>query len=123
MPTIQRGVLAEVSLLFSPCVAGGCMVTGMEEVTRQFSAMSDTVLGEAGELVAAEDRSGTRGPRYGSQPRVAILILNWNGMRETLETLESLQRLRYRNCEIVLVDNGSTDGSREAVATAFPAVR
>jgi hypothetical protein len=58
-----------------------------------------------------------------TQPRVAILILNWNGIRDTLETLESVQRLQYDNFEVVLVDNGSTDGSREAIATAFPAVR
>jgi hypothetical protein len=58
-----------------------------------------------------------------AQPRVAILILNWNGIRDTLDTLESVQRLQYSNFEVVLVDNGSTDGSREAIATAFPAVR
>ena len=58
-----------------------------------------------------------------AQLRVAILILNWNGMRDTLETLKSVQRLQYDNFEVVLVDNGSTDGSREAIATAFPTVR
>lgn len=58
-----------------------------------------------------------------AQPRVAILILNWNGIRDTLETLESVQRLQCDNFEVVLVDNGSTDGSREAIVTAFPTVR
>lgn len=58
-----------------------------------------------------------------AQPRVAILILNWNGIRDTLETLQSVQRLQYDNFEVVLVDNGSTDGSREAIVTAFPTVR
>ena len=58
-----------------------------------------------------------------AQPRVAILILNWNGMRDTLDTLQSVQRLQYDNFEVVLVDNGSTDGSREVIATAFPTVR
>lgn len=58
-----------------------------------------------------------------AQPRVAILILNWNGMRDILDTLQSVQRLQYGNFEVVLVDNGSTDGSREAIATAFPTVR
>lgn len=70
-----------------------------------------------------EDRSGTEGPQHGSQPRVAILILNWNGRRDTLETLESVQRLQYTNFDVVLVDNGSTDGSREAITAAFPTVR
>jgi GT2 family glycosyltransferase len=74
-------------------------------------------------VVTTQDRLGIEESRGGSQPRVAILILNWNGMRETVETLESLQHLQYSNCEVVLVDNGSTDGSCEAVATAFPTVR
>ncbi len=61
--------------------------------------------------------------QHGSQPQVAILILNWNGIRDTLETLESVQQLQYSNFEVVLVDNGSTDGSRDAIDAAFPAVR
>lgn len=63
------------------------------------------------------------GLEHRSQPRVAILILNWNGMRDTLETLESVHRLHYGNFEVVLVDNGSTDDSCNAIASAFPAVR
>lgn len=63
------------------------------------------------------------GLEHRSQPQVAILILNWNGMRDTLQTLESVQQLHYGNYEVVLVDNGSTDGSREAITTAFPTVR
>jgi GT2 family glycosyltransferase len=73
--------------------------------------------------VTTGDKSGSEWPQHGSQPRVAILILNWNGIRDTLETLESVQQLQYSNFEVVLVDNGSTDGSREAIATAFPTVR
>ncbi|MBZ0170189.1 Glycosyl transferase family 2 [Candidatus Methylomirabilis lanthanidiphila] len=69
------------------------------------------------------DRSGTERPQHGSTPRVAILILNWNGMRDTLETLESVHRLHYGNFEVVLVDNGSTDDSCNAIASAFPTVR
>lgn len=69
------------------------------------------------------DRARMGGSQHGSQPRVAILILNWNGIRDTVETLQSAQRLQYSNFEVVLVDNGSTDGSREAIATAFPTVR
>lgn len=74
-------------------------------------------------VVTTQDRSGIEESRGGSQPWVAILILNWNGMRDTLETLESVQRLDYTNFEVVLVDNGSTDGSPEAIMAAFPTVR
>lgn len=55
-------------------------------------------------------------------PKVAILILNWNDKRNTLEALESVRQLQYVDFEIFLVDNGSTDGSVDAVADQFPEV-
>ncbi len=58
----------------------------------------------------------------GGPPRVAVLILNWNDKCSTLETLESVRGLAYPNIEVFLVDNGSTDMSREAVAAQFPEV-
>src|ERR1051325_7482193 len=50
-----------------------------------------------------------------SEPRVAILLVNWNGWSDTLECLESLLRLDYRNYVVVLCDNASTDGSVERI--------
>lgn len=44
-------------------------------------------------------------------PKVSIIILNWNGKEDTIECLESLKHITYPNYEILLVDNGSTDGS------------
>lgn len=44
-------------------------------------------------------------------PRVTVITLNWNGRDETLECLASLKKLDYSNYDIVVVDNGSTDGS------------
>lgn len=43
--------------------------------------------------------------------RTSIIILNWNGWRDTIECLESLQRLTYPSYQIIVVDNGSTDDS------------
>lgn len=48
-------------------------------------------------------------------PKVAIIVLNWNGWRDTIECLESLQRLTYPNYQVVVVDNGSTDESVEKI--------
>lgn len=48
-------------------------------------------------------------------PKVAILVLNWNGWRYTIECLESVQRLTYPNYHIVVLDNGSTDGSIDKI--------
>ena len=45
--------------------------------------------------------------------RVAIIILNWNGIADTLECLDSLQEQSYKNFTILVVDNGSTDNSKE----------
>lgn len=42
---------------------------------------------------------------------VSIVIVNWNGAEVLPECLESLLRLNYKNIEIIVVDNGSTDDS------------
>jgi GT2 family glycosyltransferase len=47
----------------------------------------------------------------GSQPEVFIIVLNWNGWRDTVECLESLQQLHYSSFRMVVVDNGSSDDS------------
>lgn len=55
-------------------------------------------------------------------PKVSIIILNWNGKEDTIECLESLKYLTYSNYEIVLVDNGSTDGSVECFKKRYPEI-
>lgn len=44
-------------------------------------------------------------------PEVHVVILNWNGWQDTLKCLESVRRLDYSNCRIIVVDNGSEDDS------------
>lgn len=44
-------------------------------------------------------------------PRVSIIILNWNGCRDTIECLESLYQIVYPNYDVIVVDNGSEDDS------------
>ncbi len=55
-------------------------------------------------------------------PSVGIVIPVWNAISYTLACLESLMRLSYPCFEIVVVDNGSTDGSAEAIRGRFPRV-
>ena len=57
-----------------------------------------------------------------SHPRVAALILNYNGREVTLQALASLSQCDYPDLDLVVIDNGSTDGSYEAVAESFPDV-
>ena len=51
---------------------------------------------------------------------VFIIVLNWNGLSDTLECLASLRALDYPNYSVVVVDNGSTDGSVPALREQFP---
>ncbi|EHP84943.1 glycosyltransferase [Methanotorris formicicus] len=48
-------------------------------------------------------------------PRVSIIILNWNGWRDTIECLESLYRINYSNYDVIVVDNDSKDESIEKI--------
>jgi hypothetical protein len=54
--------------------------------------------------------------------RVMIIVLNWNGLADTLACLASLARLDYRVHEVVVVDNGSTDDSVSAIRASYPQV-
>jgi GT2 family glycosyltransferase len=58
-----------------------------------------------------------------SQPHVSIVILNWNSYQVTLDCLLSLRKMDYRNFEVVLVDNGSIDGSPEKLLENVPEIR
>lgn len=58
-----------------------------------------------------------------TDPKVSIIILNWNSYEVTRDCLLSLRKLNYSNREIVLVDNGSVDRSGERLAREFPEVR
>jgi len=48
-------------------------------------------------------------------PRVSIIILNWNGWEDTVECLESLYQITYKNYDLILVDNGSEDNSVDRI--------
>lgn len=56
------------------------------------------------------------------KPLVSIIVLNWNGRDLLVECLCALQAQTYPNYEIIVVDNGSTDGSADLVRAQFPSV-
>ncbi|MHB1415268.1 MAG: glycosyltransferase family 2 protein [Chloroflexota bacterium] len=58
-----------------------------------------------------------------AQPSVVCVILNTNRRADTLECLASLQKSTYQDHHTIVLDNGSTDGSVEAIHSAFPEVR
>ena len=47
------------------------------------------------------------------QPRVSIVLLNWNSYEDTSKCLNSLSSIDYTNFQVYLIDNGSTDESVE----------
>ena len=49
---------------------------------------------------------------------VSIVVLNWNTLEDTKKCLEAIRALKYNNYEIILVDNGSEDGSKEYFSKA-----
>jgi GT2 family glycosyltransferase len=52
--------------------------------------------------------------------QVAIILLNWNGWRDTLACLASLEKLDYSNYRVLVIDNASTDDSVTHIQTAYP---
>ncbi len=48
-------------------------------------------------------------------PLVYIIILNYNGWRDTIECLESVYRNSYPNYRVIVIENGSQDGSAEKI--------
>ncbi len=61
-------------------------------------------------------------PTTATPPRVTIIILNWNGLEDTLACLASLNQLDYPAYDIIVVDNGSSDNSVAAIRAAYPQV-
>lgn len=55
-------------------------------------------------------------------PLVYVVVLNTNAWPDTQACLESLARLDYANYRVVVVDNGSRDGSEELIRRHFPDV-
>ena len=56
-------------------------------------------------------------------PRVAAVVVNYDGKDITLQAVASLRRMTYPNFDLVVLDNASTDGSPEALAEAYPGLR
>jgi GT2 family glycosyltransferase len=60
--------------------------------------------------------------QVGQSPLASIIIVNWNGLRWLRQLLPSLAEQSFRDFEIVVVDNGSADGSLEFLRQAHPEV-
>lgn len=56
-------------------------------------------------------------------PKVAVILVNYNGLVDTEECLESLRQNTYLNTQVIVVDNASTDDLLVALSPKFPTVK
>lgn len=70
----------------------------------------------------APDSTSRPAEKSGEAPLVYVVILTWNGRADTLACLRSLVPV-WDDCTIgVVVDNGSSDGTPEAVRSEFAGI-
>ena len=55
--------------------------------------------------------------------KFSVVIPNWNGRQFLKTCLDSLKAQTYDDVEIIVVDNGSSDGSRTFITEYYPEVR
>lgn len=53
-------------------------------------------------------------------PKVTIIILNYNGRKWLAKCLPTVKKLSYKNLEVLVVNNGSSDDSGDYVKSRFP---
>lgn len=58
-----------------------------------------------------------------SSPKIAVVILNWNGKHFLEQFLPSVLSTQYGNFEVIIADNGSNDGSISFLLSNYPAIR
>lgn len=52
-------------------------------------------------------------------PKVSIIIINWNGAKDTVECIQSLKKCKYTNFGIVIIDNASRGNDVELLKEKF----
>jgi len=53
------------------------------------------------------------------QPKVSVIIINWNQETFTADCIDSLKKVTYPTYDVIVVDNHSTDGSYEALSERY----
>jgi len=57
------------------------------------------------------------------EPKIAIVILNWNGQKHLERFLPSVTATQYSHFEIIVADNGSSDNSIEFLEKVYPQIK
>ena len=53
-------------------------------------------------------RRSSRSTTMKDWPSVAVIVINWNGVADTSECLESVRSITYPSYETIVIDNGSS---------------
>jgi GT2 family glycosyltransferase len=56
-------------------------------------------------------------------PSVAVILVNYNGLEDTVECLASLRAITYPNFSVIVIDNGSSVNPIPMLSAEFPEVR
>ena len=94
-------------------------VYGGRALTGRFALGSPLVLGGLRGAAADAARAGLPDdPRVGQAVSVSVVIPTWNGLALLDVALVSLERQRLAPLEVIVVDNGSTDGTAVPLRSA-----
>ncbi len=58
-----------------------------------------------------------------TEPKLTIVIVNWNGLEDTIECLESLIEIEYSNYNIIVIDNNSSSAEGERLKEKFENIK
>jgi hypothetical protein len=86
------------------------------------SILDDMAVRRPWNLVVKAARSSARARLRWLRPGVTVIIVNWNTRDVTADVVRAVQRLSPPETRVLLIDNGSTDGSRELFRT-WPGIR
>jgi GT2 family glycosyltransferase len=57
------------------------------------------------------------------EPSVSVIIVNWNGLMDTIECVNSLTQIEYLNYSLIIVDNGSSENDAEKLKERFQNIK
>ena len=111
-PLGKRQELLKKCIKLNPSHQGAQAMLSEETFSSSDIAVIDTV-----------EKSETPQMTRPENPAVSVIVPNWNGMSFVGMCLDSLAQLKFKNFEVIVVDNGSMDGSREMIQEKYPWVK
>ena len=57
------------------------------------------------------------------KPLISIMLLTWNAKEVTADCIESIKKQTFKDYEVLLIDNGSTDGTVKYLKKKFPFIK